>query len=90
MRLPGLWRKWTPGRSGGTGSAGQTARSLTGAPSAVNARPRKCTREADTRQAETGPEGLVIAVEVDPGFLSVILVSACRTALSNVRAVLGQ
>ena len=37
-----------------------------------------------------GPEGLVIAVDVDPGFLPIILDNARRAGVSNVRAVLGE
>ena len=37
-----------------------------------------------------GPGGLVITVEVDPGFLPIILDHASRADVSNVRAVLGE
>ncbi|MDE0082693.1 MAG: class I SAM-dependent methyltransferase [Gammaproteobacteria bacterium] len=37
-----------------------------------------------------GPERLVIAVEVNPGFLPIILDNARRAGVSNVRAVLGE
>ena len=37
-----------------------------------------------------GPGGLVIAVEIDPGFLPIILDNARRAGVSNVRAVLGE
>ena len=37
-----------------------------------------------------GPRGLVIAVEIDPGFLPIILDNARRAGISNLRAVLGE